>query len=261
MTKFKYRLEVSVPGGKTIVSDNRGNQWLERDSTFFSDGLRTWHDSDFLSDVNFVKAYSLACAENQNFAKPESFNIQWRAYIYSSFIKHALTLPGNCIEFGVARGFMARLVSEMYPSEIAKKTFYLVDTYDGIPSGQASEDELKLAESKNKRFYRGTNYDYVQDIFRKFQHVKLIKGMVPNVLTDLEDGSYSFCSIDMNITKPEIDAFNYIWPRMVKGGVVLLDDYNSSLHREQKLAFNKIALEEGFTIIALPTGQGFILKV
>jgi len=55
-------------------------------------------------------------------------------------------------------------------------------------------------------------------------------------------------------------AANFFWDKIVRGGVVILDDYGFPMHIIQKRAFDEFALEKGQTILCLPTGQGVIIK-
>jgi O-methyltransferase len=65
----------------------------------------------------------------------------------------------------------------------------------------------------------------------------------------------------MNSAEPEIEAVRRLWPQMTAGAVVLLDDYGGGpAYRPQKQAFDALARELGFHILALPTGQGLIVK-
>jgi hypothetical protein len=62
----------------------------------------------------------------------------------------------------------------------------------------------------------------------------------------------------MNCVAPEIAALEFFHPKMVKGGVIVLDDYGFPKHIHQKKAFDQFAVEKGISILALPTGQGII---
>jgi hypothetical protein len=64
----------------------------------------------------------------------------------------------------------------------------------------------------------------------------------------------------MNSVEPEIAAATFFWDKVVKGGVVILDDYGFPLHINQKIAFDRFVLERGQSILCLPTGQGIIIK-
>ena len=48
--------------------------------------------------------------------------------------------------------------------------------------------------------------------------------------------------------------------KMVKGGIVLLDDYGFTDFAPQKKAFDRFASEHDIRILSLPTGQGMFLK-
>jgi hypothetical protein len=64
----------------------------------------------------------------------------------------------------------------------------------------------------------------------------------------------------MNCVYPEIEAISFFWDKLVPGAIVILDDYNWLSHIEQKRAFDDFACGHGFEILALPTGQGLIIK-
>jgi O-methyltransferase len=55
-------------------------------------------------------------------------------------------------------------------------------------------------------------------------------------------------------------AIEVIWPRLVPGGLVLLDDYGWEPHSYQKKAWDELAARDGVMILFLPTGQGLIIN-
>ena len=56
-------------------------------------------------------------------------------------------------------------------------------------------------------------------------------------------------------------AIEYLWEKLVIGGVVVLDDYDYGPEfMEQKYAWDKFAALKDFEILTLPTGQGLIIK-
>lgn len=65
----------------------------------------------------------------------------------------------------------------------------------------------------------------------------------------------------MNNAKAEISAIEYLWDKLVSGGVVVLDDYAyGEDFRAQKEAWDRFSVDNGFEILSLPTGQGLIIK-
>ena len=112
----------------------------------------------------------------------------------------------------------------------------------------------------NEQFYFESVYDQARERFEEFDRVHLIRGAVPDTLNDVEVDRVAYLSLDMNCAGPEIAALRHFWPKLVSGGVVLLDDYAFRGFEPQLKAHNELAGELGYSILSLPTGQGLILK-
>jgi hypothetical protein len=223
--------------------------------TYSADGLVTCANADFVNDPLFKKAYEAAAATNPW----PGFTLQWRVYIVCWFANHVKGLEGDFVECGVNTGAYARAIMDYVDFNSLAKTFYLFDTFEGFVGAQITEDEMKEGIGKYMQSYSDV-YAQVQQTFKDF-NVKIVKGIVPDTLTECTAEKISFLSIDMNAVKPEIAAAEYFWPRLVKGGVMLLDDYGFPNHINQKRAFDVFAHARGLTVLSLPTGQGVVIKV
>lgn len=87
-----------------------------------------------------------------------------------------------------------------------------------------------------------------------------MKGVVPESLQEVEIERVAYLSIDMNATKPEIEAAEFFWPKLVSSAAIVLDDYGFVSYEGQKAAFNDFARRKGVEILHMPTGQGVIIK-
>ena len=87
-----------------------------------------------------------------------------------------------------------------------------------------------------------------------------MQGLVPDCLDRLEVEKISFLHIDLNTPKPEIAALSLLWDRLVKGGILLLDDYGGASRKDQHDAMNDLALRYSFEILQMPSGQGLAIK-
>jgi O-methyltransferase len=90
--------------------------------------------------------------------------------------------------------------------------------------------------------------------------VEIICGSVPDTLSSVKIGKVCYLSIDMNNAAPEIAAANFFWDRLSPGAPILLDDYGFVRYETQKKAFDSFAAERDVKILALPTGQGLMIK-
>lgn len=223
--------------------------------TYQTDSLITSNNCDFIEEPRFAKAYAAAVA-----TKPwDGFTLQWRVYIACWFANHVKHLDGDFVECGVNTGAYARAVIEYVNFPELNKKFFLFDTFGGLVFEQISESEKEIGLDQLYQNNYKDVYSQVKKTFAPF-NVEVVKGAVPSTLSACTSENIAYLSIDMNVTEPEIAAANYFWDKIVKGGVVVLDDYGFPPHINQKRAFDKFAKQKNVEILSLPTGQGIIIK-
>lgn len=220
--------------------------------TYYSDGLITIHNVDFISDPDFTKAYNMAlrtCAEIPIFIKWRINTLLWAA-------SQAIRLNGDFVECGVDRAFMSTAVMKYTNfKDIKNKKFYLFDTYCGLV------DDLVTKNDKCGYKNQYTDcYDFVMQVFKKHSNVVVVKGAVPDSLSNVVIDRVAYLHLDMNCAEPERAALEFFWPRIVKGGIVVFDDYGFSGHTEQKKVADTFSNSHGLKVLYLPTGQGILIK-
>ena len=135
----------------------------------------------------------------------------------------AAKLPtGDVIEVGCAYGGSAFLIAVRARVAGVMDRIHLFDTFDGLV--KASEvDTLKNGDM------RGPELNEVGAFFKQyeFSDMRITQGVFPEC-ANLEDVRFRFAHIDVDIYQSAKDAFAAIWPRMVKGGIVVIDDYGEA---------------------------------
>ena len=222
--------------------------------TFKADGVITSNNCDFINDPRFSAAYKAAEATNPW----AGFNMPWRVYVVCSLADMVKHLQGDFVECGVNTGAYSRAVIDYINFSNLGKTFYLLDTYQGLVKEQVTEEEIKAGVGSYFNNYKDV-YQEVVETFKPFP-VKVIKGAVPGTLLQCTAQQICYLSIDMNVVEPEIAAANYFWDKLVSGGVMILDDYGFPAHIAQKKAFDLFAKEKRVSILYIPTGQAIIFK-
>lgn len=218
------------------------------------DSVATSNNADFLTDPKFKRAYELASQTSPW----KGFNMQWRTFIVCTLAEMVKNLEGDFVECGVNTGAFSRAIIDYIEFNETGKSFYLFDTYEGLVDAQITENERKEGIGEYLSTYVPV-YDQVKSTFSGF-NTKVIKGIVPESLSQFAGSSVCYLSIDMNVVAPEIAAANFFWDKLVKGGVMILDDYGFPAHINQKMAFDSFAKEKGVSILYIPTGQGIIFK-
>jgi O-methyltransferase len=209
--------------------------------------MATSHVADFLHDAAFVSAYQKGVETGSWHGQ----GVRWRTYTACWAAQHALTLNGDFVECGVNRGGTSRAIVDFVNfSSRNDRRFFLLDTFKG------AEDTASVNQNEYQECYED-----VITTFAPFPNVKIIRGRVPDTLSQVGSEEVCYLALDMNNAAPEIAALKFFWNKLVKGAIVILDDYAySESYRSQKEAFDVLGVELGFSVFTMPTGQGMIVK-
>lgn len=236
------------------MSGNYLNRPLYGRATYNEDGLVSSHYAGFLGDPRFQDAYR---AGRETGSWPHG-DLRWRAHVVCWAAARGVAIEGDFVECGVNRGGYAMTAMRYIGFERLDRRFFLLDTFEGLVAGQLSDRERRAG-------LRGGGYtpcyDAVVSTFADYgPKVRIIRGAVPGTLPQVDAERIAFLSIDMNAREPEIAAAEHFWDRLAPGAAMLLDDYGWRKHAEQRIAFDEFARTRGVPLLALPTGQGLILK-
>lgn len=226
---------------------------LKEQWTYSKDGLYTIHNSSFIFNNNFSKAY----IEGKKTGSWGNEDIEWRAHVVLYFAKLVSVLEGDYVECGVNLGGLSRAVIEYLDFGKLNRKFYLLDTFDGFDKTMLNSAENE--KYKDVNWYNDT-YSRVVDTFKQYKNVEIIRGSVPNTLSQVNSDKIAYLSIDMNHVFAEREALNFFWNKLVSGGVIILDDYAYAGFEPQYESHTKWAKEMNIEILTLPTGQGVIIK-
>jgi hypothetical protein len=237
-----------------------GKQWhilhWGAPATYCQDGLLSVHATGYDSDQRFLAAYE----KGRSTGSWGESQVHWRAYVACWAGLHALKLgAGDFVEAGSNRGGTAlTMVDYLGSKAFSGRRFYLMDTFSGMDFSLLTAGELQKFRMTGQPYKEC--YEEVKSTFSPYPFVTLIRGAIPGTLSQVNPERVVFLHIDMNSAKPEVAAMEYFWDRLVPGAVVLFDDYGWMESREQKAALDEFASSRSTKILAMPTGQGLLLK-
>lgn len=222
---------------------------------YSEDGIVTFHKPNFYESPSFKKARSVSLQKTGH-----KGTIDWRLHTVLWAAKNCSMLDGDFVECGTDTGFLARAIVQYIGFEKLSKKFYLVDTFEGIPTEFATNEERKHNYHIKDNSYKGT-VESVKKAFRNYPNIVIVKGIIPHILKKVGAKKIAFMSIDLNNAYPEIESAKFFWDKLVPGAMIVLDDYSySDTYEVQRQEWDKLAKKMNFEILTLPTGQGLIVK-
>ena len=232
---------------------------------YCDDFLAVWNKSvdHFMGDERFMSAYRLGMdsghAIGRERGSSDDLHIEWRIHTCCWAATHAAQLEGDFVECGVNTGIMSLAICQYLDLNKLDKNFWLFDTFEGAPLSQMTPKETEAGRSVENISYFDC-FEITKQNFSPWKRARLIKGSVPQSLQTEVIDKVSYLCIDMNFVEPERAALEHFWPKMVKGGLVVFDDYGWKQCRIQKDEHDRWAKKNGVEILLLPTGQGLLVK-
>ncbi len=211
----------------------------------FADNFFTWaRNNSMLDDAEFVKAWEKNAESGADRA------IVWRRYILACAAYHCVHLEGDFVECGAYTGVGVKTVVDYLGGELFPKPFWLYDLFEH------EEWMLHHAGPEHGPELEGR----VRKKFSAYPQVKIFKGEIPEVFEGQSPQAIAYLHIDLNEAQAEVAALDVLFERVVPGGIVILDDYEWSLYRSQKIAEDPWFEAREYRVFPLPTGQGIVIK-
>lgn len=213
---------------------------------YFSDNLFTWGRNNSLNDDAAFQNAWLTNIKNES-----DFTISWRRYLLACSAYQCVQLPGDFVECGVYWGTGIKTVIDYLGGKKFPKIFWGYDTYDYHPE----EGHAEFTDQKEGFF------DQVQERFNGYEQVKLIKGLLPESFIGNCPKEIAYLHIDLNSAKYEIAVLDALFDLVVRGGIIILDDYEwAGIYRTQKIVEDEWFDARRYRVMPLPTGQGLVIK-
>lgn len=123
------------------------------------------------------------------------------------------------VEVGVWRGGTAALLAKANNNA---GPVYLCDTFEGVAKAGEKDNQYKGGE------HADTSIEIVEQLLKHqgIEGYQILKGIFPDTNAELvASQEFKICHIDVDVYDSAKDIFNWVWPRMIVGGVVVFDDY------------------------------------
>lgn len=174
-------------------------------------------------------------------------------------------VPGAVAELGVFRGDFAALVNKVFPD----RTLYLFDTFKGFVEedilAEQGGDEGGVYSARGRVDVGGFCKTSVDVVMKKMAHPEkcvIREGVFPETVLGLEDTTFAFCSLDVDLFQPTLAGLEFFYRRLSPGGYIFVHDYNNRHYRGVRAAVQQFCAREEIAFFPLPDmgGTAVIIK-
>lgn len=143
-----------------------------------------------------------------------------RLKVIADAVKKTMHLNGCKAEIGAYKGGSAYLIASL-----SADPFFVCDSFEGLPEPMEKDIDDKPRHKKGDFI---STYAEVKEFLQPFYfRTQIIKGFFPDELIhhEMYDKKYSFVHLDVDLYQPTLDCLEFFYPRMLKGGIIVTDDY------------------------------------
>ncbi len=140
-----------------------------------------------------------------------------RCFMLYQLSKYASNLDGDMAEVGVYKGGTAKLIAKTAPL----KKCHLFDTFSGIP---AICTDVDIHREKD---FGDVSLRSVKSLLNDCPNVTFYEGVFPDTASLIKDKKFALAHIDVDLYESIKYCLEFFYSRMVRGGVIVIDDYES----------------------------------
>jgi hypothetical protein len=160
-------------------------------------------------------------------------------------------VPGDTAECGVFEGCASWFICEHFAG--SGRTHHAFDAFEGLPAPTPRDGsswhagDLTASEAEVRRLLE----PYGAQVHR---------GWIPEVLSVVEDHRFALVHIDVDLYEPTRASLEFFYERTVPGGLIICDDYGSTLCPGATAAVDEVMAGHPEPVIHLPSSQGVIQR-
>jgi len=204
--------------------------------------------SPWKSDPGFLEIY--------NQIQGNTLVDQFRCFELWHIALQLKKMKGDILEIGVWRGGTGAVLAKASGSDTM---VFLCDTFEGV-----------VKAGKNDNIYTGgehsdTSSETVIALMKKMdiENYRIVKGIFPDESgNQVNVNVIKLCHIDVDVYESAKDIFEWVWPKIAIGGIVIFDDYGFAACEGITTLVNELTLSrEDALMIYNINGHGHLVKI
>ena len=212
-------------------------------------------------DENYRRIYEEGL---QRTGMPDSDYRRPRFYNLVQMFMATSSIDGACLEAGCFKGLSSFLLcsySRLINHQFKGEGFSILDSFEGLsePSKKDLESLCSVSTRAEKQLYTAA-IDQVRKSLSAFPGIILHKGWIPEILSEIPERKYRFVHIDLDLYDPIIKSLEYFYPRLLPGGILVIDDYGYLDFPGAKKAVDEFCEAHRLQPICLTTGNAALIK-
>ena len=194
--------------------------------------------------------------------------VHQRMYNAVQFLRYSLDLDGDVAECGAFQGLSSFVFCHYI--RLAQPGFdgsgyHIFDSFEGLSQPRAEDTAEPGAALMDEQFRNAGAFhgslETVKSTLSEFPRIEYHRGWIPQSFDGISEREYKFVHLDLDLYEPIKGSIEYFYPRMVRGGVIVIDEYGLPRWPGARKAVDEFCQRNDLAApISLTTGNGVLIK-
>jgi len=215
-------------------------------------GFRLYNaDAWWSTDEEFISAWQGYPEANKR--------VHDRRFNLFNLAKLVRDLEGDTAECGVYRGAGSYLILKSAFS--LDSEHFIFDSFEGLsdPSDADVPESSGVVAWKQEDLSVPKNI--VENNLQEFsKYIRYFRGWIPSRFDEVSHRKFRFVHVDVDLYEPTRESIEFFYSRLVKGGLLVCDDYGFRTCPGATRAMNEFFNDKPESIVHITSGTGFIVK-
>lgn len=194
--------------------------------------------------------------------------VHQRLYNALQFLRYAVDLEGEVAECGAFQGLSSFVFCNyirLAQLDFDGRGYHIFDSFEGLSEPSTQDLSGQQAGVIDEQFQKAGAFqgslETVKSTLQGFPHIEYHRGWIPESFQGVPERRYKFVHLDLDLYVPIKGSVEYFYPRMVTGGVIVIDEYGFPRWPGARKAVDEFCEANNLiTPVSLTTGNGVLIK-
>ena len=198
--------------------------------------------------------------------KFDSIQKQFRFFmLYQAALAAVRQAPHlDFVECGCFYGHSTYMLATLLKQNGFKGEFHVFDSFEGLSEfsdADACDYYINDEQIAKTRKHFASDEKQFRNLFESFEFVRLHPGWIPTKFHEMRECDLAFISIDVDLYAPTLDSLKFLFPKLMPGGIIYLDDYGYKTFPGARIAVDEFLISQRQTrLLRMPFGSALLIK-
>lgn len=183
---------------------------------------------------------------------------------FEALMKQVEEIPGSIVECGVGRGRSLLFLAHLASTGKQARTLWGYDSFEGFPEPSAEDDSFRKPK---KGQLKNMTAEGILDLLRHagiskefVSTIRLVPGFFDKTVSKYDGGPIALLNLDVDLYQSYLDCLNALYPKVVSGGIVVFDEYDSPAYPGGRKAIDEYLADKKVTVQRYAKSRHYVVK-